>query len=266
MKRNLILIVIALLSAAVAIPAGAQTTRDSVKVAVGRALVSDPFFGRKMERATYLGIAATPASPAMREQLKLKPGIGLVVERVEKQSPAELAGVKKYDVLQKIDDQLLVSAEQLAVLVRMRDPGSDATLSLIRQGQPMTVTIKLIEKEVPVTMGLNANEVFINDGAWNGVAISNGRMTLNKTGGGAITLDGSRARIVSKANDAVLTLTREGGVTHLNATDASGNLLFDGPIDTEEQWKGVPQELVGRVKMLLSGVKMNTPATKPAAE
>jgi hypothetical protein len=64
----------------------------------------------------------------------------------------------------------------------------------------------------------------------------------------------------------VLTLTRDGDVTHLNATDASGNLLFDGPIDTEEQRKGVPQELAARVKMLLSNMKLNTPATKPAAE
>src|SRR5258708_1330287 len=84
-----------------------------------------PFFfvEGKTEKAAFLGVSGSPVMPALREQLKLPKGVGLIVEHVEPKSPAEAAGIKQYDVLHKIGDQLLVNAHQLAVLVRMHKPG-----------------------------------------------------------------------------------------------------------------------------------------------
>src|SRR5438094_7079692 len=64
---------------------------------------------QKTERGTFLGLRTSNASAALREQLELAKGFGLVVETVEKDSPAEKASVQQYDVLQKLDDQLLVN-------------------------------------------------------------------------------------------------------------------------------------------------------------
>ena len=51
------------------------------------------FSGRKAkkEKAAFLGVVATAADPALRDQLKLQRGIGLVVQAVTDDSPASNA-------------------------------------------------------------------------------------------------------------------------------------------------------------------------------
>ena len=55
------------------------TDRPAVTIAGKKSATSMP-----TEMATYLGIATSPASAAIREQLKLPRGIGVVVERAVK--------------------------------------------------------------------------------------------------------------------------------------------------------------------------------------
>ena len=110
----------------------------------------DPCWPMRKEKAAYLGVVTAPVTAALREQLKLKPGVGLVVESVQKDSPAEAAGIKQYDVMDKLDDQWLINSQQLAVLVRMHTPGDQIAVSVVRQGQPQTINAKLVEKELAV--------------------------------------------------------------------------------------------------------------------
>jgi hypothetical protein len=58
----------------------------------------------RMEKAAFLGVATSPAPDTLRAQLDLPRGVGLVVDFVEKDSPAEAAGLKVHDVLEKLDD------------------------------------------------------------------------------------------------------------------------------------------------------------------
>jgi hypothetical protein len=101
-----------------------------------------------LERAAYLGIATSPAPPVLRKQLKLAEGMGLVVDFVEPGSPAEQAGVQPYDVAVRLNDQVLINAPQLAVLVRTFDPGAEVTLTVVREGKETPLKVKLVEREV----------------------------------------------------------------------------------------------------------------------
>ena len=102
----------------------------------------------KTEKAAFLGVSGSPLTPALREQLKLPTGVGMVIDFVESNSPAESAGLKQYDILHKLDNQLLINAHQLAVLVRMHKPGEEVSLTVIHQGQTKQIKAALIEKEV----------------------------------------------------------------------------------------------------------------------
>ena len=102
----------------------------------------------KKVKAAYLGVSASRLTPAMRSQLSLPAGVGLVVDVVDKDSPGAMAGLKQYDVLHKLNDQILVNLEQLSILVRTFKPGDEVTLTVIRQAKPTTLNAKLIEKEV----------------------------------------------------------------------------------------------------------------------
>jgi hypothetical protein len=101
-----------------------------------------------LERAAYLGVAASPATPVLQKHLKLPDGVGLVVDYVEPGSPAEAGGIEAYDVLVRLDEQLLINAQQLAVLVRTFEPGAEVRLRMVRAGEPTVLALRLVEREV----------------------------------------------------------------------------------------------------------------------
>src|SRR5688572_5741268 len=107
--------------------------------------------GGKKEKAAYLGVTATAADPALRDQLKLPRGIGLVIQTVGDDTPAAAAGLQQHDVITKLDDQWLVGQNQLGVLIRMHKAGDEITLTGVRQGSPITLKAKLGEKEMVIS-------------------------------------------------------------------------------------------------------------------
>ena len=112
------------------------------------------------ERAmkTTLGVHVSRVSHALRKQLKLPAGVGLLVEHVVDGSAAAAAGLQRYDVLHKFDDQLLINSDQLAVLVRIRQPGDKVTLTIIREG---SVAVKeVVLTAVMVTVGSTGFDAF----------------------------------------------------------------------------------------------------------
>ncbi len=208
----------------------------------------------KREKGSYLGVIAEAASPVLRKQLGLSAGMGLVVEFVAPESPASAAGVQQYDVLQKLDDQLLVNQEQLAVLVRSHKPGEEVKLAIIREGKPTTLTAKLAEHDLEPWVEAGENEptaLFrraipssrvrpINPGerppalGWKNPAVPNGASTTtwleNDHSYSLVTTDGHRTFV---------------------AKDKEGKVLFDGPVDTEEQREKLPPELKEKLQHLI---------------
>ncbi len=102
-----------------------------------------------VEKATYLGVYAVKLSPVVSRQLGLDGNLYLSVEQVSPGSPAKKAGVKKYDILKKLDDQVLVNQEQLRDLVRSRKADEEVTLTILRGGEEKTLTAKLGQTEMP---------------------------------------------------------------------------------------------------------------------
>lgn len=100
------------------------------------------------EKAAYLGVAVGDVDDTLREQLKLGRGVGVRIETVVPDSPADKAGLKAHDILETLNDQILFNAPQLAALVRSFAPGDKATLAFIRQGDRQTVNVALGETEI----------------------------------------------------------------------------------------------------------------------
>jgi hypothetical protein len=94
----------------------------------------------------YLGVVTMPAPPAVAAQARLPEGFGLVVEEVVPDSPAKAAGLERYDVLTRFDDQKLVDPDQLAALVRAAGKDTEATLTVLRHGEEKKLTVKVGEK------------------------------------------------------------------------------------------------------------------------
>jgi membrane-associated protease RseP (regulator of RpoE activity) len=99
--------------------------------------------GEPAPMKTWLGVASEEIPDAVRAQLPLAEGTGLLVQSVAADSPAAKAGLTKNDVLVKFDDQLLTNAEQLRTLVRTRKDGEHARLTYLRRGQEAVADVTL---------------------------------------------------------------------------------------------------------------------------
>jgi hypothetical protein len=196
----------------------------------------------KKEKAAFLGVVASAADPALRSQLKLQRGIGLVVQSVTDDSPAAAAGIQEHDILMKLDDQWLVNSSQLGVIVRMHKAGDEVNVTLVREGQQQVVKAKLAEKEMVVP---ESSENFNAMGQWQGLPVPPvppmpqlDRFMLDADDANVIIQDGGQTLKISVKNDE----------RHLVATDDNGQVLFDGPIETDEQRKAVPAEIAEKLE------------------
>lgn len=68
---------------------------------------------------------------------------GALVNQVQPDSPAERAGIEHGDIITKVDEVEIVSAPQLRLEVSQMLPGSNVTVTLIRQGETITLPVTL---------------------------------------------------------------------------------------------------------------------------
>jgi hypothetical protein len=96
---------------------------------------------------TFLGLHVTPVDPIVSAQLGIPSGMGLAIQYVVPESPADKAGLRKHDILRKLEDQILIHPQQLQVLVRHRTEGDKVTLTLLRAGEELSITAELDSRD-----------------------------------------------------------------------------------------------------------------------
>jgi C-terminal processing protease CtpA/Prc len=95
----------------------------------------------------YLGVSIDPADDALRAQLNLPAGRGVVVTDVVAGSPAEKAGVRKHDVVLELAGKPIDTPETLRAQVQAgRDRATE--LKLLRAGKPVTLPITAAVRQV----------------------------------------------------------------------------------------------------------------------
>jgi hypothetical protein len=219
----------------------------------------------KMEKGTYLGISVTPVTGPLRAQLNLPPGVGLVVERVDKDSPAAAAGIQRYDILEQLNDQILVNPEQFGVVVRLAKPGDEASLKVFRKGESKTVTAKLIERDVPVMDTDNssialfrtlADPDFTYSADKTNASIKRALDLINRNRDG-------ESELAYSDSELKLTVHQSGGDRHLLAKDAkTGKTLYDGPINKPEEREKLPANVLEKLKTMESNDAKDPKETK----
>ena len=112
----------------------------------GSALEFFPQFGLSRPTARSLrklGATVKKPSEELAYHLALPAGAGLVIDKVRKNSRAEKAGLRRHDVILKVNGVFLDDPRDLERLLRKRAPGK-ITLDVIRRAQ--TVQVDLPEK------------------------------------------------------------------------------------------------------------------------
>jgi hypothetical protein len=220
-----------------------------------------------MEKAAFLGVATSPVSGALRDQLKLQRGMGLIVNYVAVDSPAFQAGMQPHDVLEKLEDQWLVNAPQFAALVRAKKPGDSVVLTVIRGGERLKVTVVLAEKELPV---LDEPDAFqfsgggqnLVAGTLDGMPAASGGMVVGGVGGGGGAWQRGSRKMIFTAPDGTVTRTLKDGVheialttsaqgeTRLVIRDLAGHEMYSAAYMTDADKAAVPADCVPAVQAL----------------
>lgn len=222
------------------------------------------------KKGAWLGVSATPAPLVLRKQLELPEGMGLVVDAVIPDSPAGKAGLKQYDVLQKLDDQLLANSQQFAALVRMHKPGDSIKLTVIRGGKTVVLDAKLAEHALEPLADAGAEidrfwydipEPFVRPLLPNAPPVPH---DIHVRGPWSATwIDGDRAYTVARDWN---------GHRVMIVKDLHGKDIFRGPIDTAAQREKLPADARQKLEKmqprlpveLQSDEQKKSPAPPPA--
>lgn len=238
------------------------------------------------EKTTYLGVETGPVPRALAAHLGLPEDHGLTVNAVAENSPAASA-LQQHDVLRKFEDQVLVDSRQLSVLIRAKKPGDEARLTIVRAGKEQVVTVKLGERELARGFGLRMRELpegsnfrflgspdgeialerlrelpgiareELNDvlrliGRERGNWFGSPRVHVFRRGekGGSTILNLAEGNIVFSDDKGTIEVVASSGDRQLTVKDASGAVLFQGPINNDEQRENLPAEIKERLKQL----------------
>ncbi len=96
-------------------------------------------------RRGMLGVTIQTITADVAANLGLPAARGAIVSSVQPASPAEVAGVKRGDVIVALNDQPVVDSNSLRNQVASTPPGSNVSLTLLRDGRETKVQLKLAE-------------------------------------------------------------------------------------------------------------------------
>ena len=91
----------------------------------------------------WLGVAAQPVTPTMATALHLVAPGGAMVSEVQDGSPAAAAGIQPGDVITKVGVQAVQDPRALAKIMAATQAGADQALTVHRDGQDKTLTVKV---------------------------------------------------------------------------------------------------------------------------
>ncbi|MGC8739376.1 MAG: Do family serine endopeptidase [Candidatus Hydrogenedens sp.] len=106
----------------------------------------------------FLGIGIQNLDPKLGEWLGVKDTQGAVVTEVQKDSPAEKAGIKKDDVIIEFNGFPVTDAPSLRNRVASTKPGSRVSLVLIRNGEKMEIQVDVGKKPTEGSVSVTTEE------------------------------------------------------------------------------------------------------------
>ncbi|MDB5352609.1 MAG: trypsin-like serine protease with C-terminal domain [Planctomycetota bacterium] len=91
----------------------------------------------------YIGVFLRDLRPADAQDLKFPANQGAVIEDVDPDAPAHKAGLKRGDVVVKLDEQPIPDLAALRIKTSGLAIGSDVPIEFVRDGKPLTARITI---------------------------------------------------------------------------------------------------------------------------
>jgi len=172
----------------------------------------------------WMGVGINEVSQELADKEGLASPVGAFVNQVIEGSPAEAAGFKSGDVIVRFNGNEIISSGDLPFYVGLTAPQSDAEVQIIRDGNPMALTMRVgkLTSGNPLalegnTSGSNILGLMVTDGKSSdgssallvaSVLSDTGREAGFQTGDVLLSLNGDPTGSVDEFNSVVSSLPR----------------------------------------------------------
>ncbi|NBS26528.1 MAG: Do family serine endopeptidase [Gammaproteobacteria bacterium] len=172
----------------------------------------------------WMGVGINEVSQELADKEGLASPVGAFVNQVIEGSPAEAAGFKSGDVIVRFNGNEIISSGDLPFYVGLTAPQSDAEVQIIRNGNPMALTMRVgkLASGNPLalegnTSGSNILGLMVTDGKSSdgssallvaSVLSNTGREAGFQTGDVLLSLNGDPTGSVDEFNSVVSSLPR----------------------------------------------------------
>lgn len=95
-----------------------------------------------------LGVDGSELNAEASKKLGIKETEGIFVNKINKNSGAQKAGITKGDIIIKLDDKKVTNNAELSAIVNTKRPNDVIKVSLMREGKLVVVPVKLTKKEL----------------------------------------------------------------------------------------------------------------------
>ena len=98
----------------------------------------------------FLGLVPQDITPELQKSMGLADTKGIIVSSVQKGSPADLSGLKRYDVVLEVDGKKVDSEDQFRRLIAEAGPGKKVVMKVQRESEIITIAAQLTERDTSV--------------------------------------------------------------------------------------------------------------------
>ena len=105
----------------------------------------------------YLGVSAQNLTDDLSKAFGVETNRGAIITRVQKDSPADLSGIKVGDVVTKINNKAIENAASMRNKIGLLKINSTITLQINRKGKVLTKKVRIVEPDTAKIKNLKLN-------------------------------------------------------------------------------------------------------------
>lgn len=141
----------------------------------------------------YIGVSLMNISPELREHFGAPKDAGVMVEGVQKDSPADKAGIKVGDIVLSVDGKDVRSSADLRAAMREKKEGDSVRVEVLRGRSRHTLVTTVKERETPRMIQLDELPGVIGTPEW--------RARIERFGGDCGDLQGRIKELETRLKD-----------------------------------------------------------------
>lgn len=220
----------------------------------------------EVQQMAWLGVGGDPISDTLKSHLGITSG--LVVKIISEGSPADLGGLKKHDIILKVDESEISNQASLAQCIQSYKADETIKINLLSSGKERTISVTLGNRKLPVNFPSSLPDVYERPMNRSQNENTDEKASSGKRGLGRMLLDMGFNKLLKEADPSnsfnmnfkstsnVRIHDGEGSVEieilngdkNVIVRDKAGNVQYKGAWNTEEEKNLATPEIKDRVE------------------